>query len=174
MKKLLIVVDMQNDFIDGSLGTPDAVAIIPNAVKKIENFDGEVIATIDSHYEDYFESEEGKNLPVPHCIRGTKGWELHPDIKKACEDKNYVAVEKLTFGSRDLPEMVYELLGEDDLTIEIIGLCTDISVISNALMLKAFFPEVEITVDSSCCAGFTPETHEPALQIMRSCQIIVI
>lgn len=174
MKKVLIVVDMQNDFIDGSLGTPEAVSIIPNVVKEIENFDGEVIATMDTHYEDYLDSHEGEKLPTPHCIKGSDGWKINADVKAALEKKNFVTLEKLTFGSIDLPEMIYELLGEEDLSIELIGLCTDISVISNALTIKAFFPESEIYVNSSCCAGMTPEHHEAALKTMKSCLLNII
>ncbi len=170
MKKLLIIVDMQNDFIDGALGTAEAVAIVEKTAQKIAEFDGEIIATLDTHFDNYAETAEGKNLPVPHCIKGTKGWEINSEIKTALEKKGYTAIEKITFGSVDLPDMIK---GKYD-SIEMAGLCTDICVVSNALLLKANFPEMPITVDSSCCAGVTVEKHKAALETMRSCQINII
>lgn len=170
MKKLLIIVDMQNDFIDGALGTAEAVAIVEKTAQKIADFDGEIIATLDTHFDNYAETAEGKNLPVPHCIKGTKGWEINSEIKTALEKKGYTAIEKITFGSVDLPDMIK---GKYD-SIEMAGLCTDICVVSNALLLKANFPEMPITVDSSCCAGVTVEKHKAALETMRSCQINII
>ena len=174
MKNILIVVDMQKDFIDGALGTAEAVAIVDNAVKKIEEFSGEIIATFDTHYEDYMQTAEGGKLPVPHCIKGTDGWCLNEKIAKAVNQKGYTAVEKITFGSVDLPKIIKNIAAGEDFTIELIGLCTDICVVSNALLLKANFPECEITVDSSCCAGVTPGTHESALETMKCCQINVL
>lgn len=174
MKKILIVVDMQNDFIDGALGTPEAVAIIPNVINKIEGFDGEIIATLDTHFVDYLDSMEGKKIPVTHCVRGTEGWQIQKDVKEALKKKNYLSLEKSTLCGIDLPDMVYELLGDEDLSIELVGLCTDISVVSNALILKAFYPESDITVDSSCCAGMTPELHKAALATIQSCLIDVV
>ncbi len=174
MKKILVVVDMQKDFVDGALGTKEAVEIVDNVVKKIENFDGNIFVTYDTHFENYMETSEGKKLPVPHCIKGTEGWELDSKVKKALSGKEYKEVEKITFGSVDLPKHIKELVGEDEFTIELIGLCTDICVVSNALLLKASFPEVEISVDASCCAGVTPDTHKAALATMGCCQINII
>lgn len=173
MKKFLVVVDMQNDFIDGSLGTSEAVSIVDNAAEKIKNFDGEIFVTLDTHYDDYLQTSEGKNLPVPHCIKETDGWNLNKKIVSALNGKNYVTVEKSTFGSTKLPNLIQEAAHDKDFNIELIGLCTDICVVSNALILKAAFYENEIFVDSHCCAGVTPQTHNSAIEIMKMCQIIV-
>ena len=170
--KYLIVVDMQNDFIDGSLGTPEAQAIVPAAAARIRRAIAEgytVIATKDTHGENYLETAEGRNLPVKHCIKGTHGWQLADVISDALGDS--VTVEKPTFGSVRLPGMIEPA---DRLTIELIGLCTDICVVSNALLVKAFFPEARVCVDSACCAGVTPEKHDAALVTMASCQIDVL
>ena len=174
MKKILVVVDIQNDFVDGALGTPEAVAIIDNAVEKIKSFDGDIFVTYDTHYENYMDTLEGKKLPVPHCIKGTDGWRLNEKIAEALKDKNYKSVEKLTFGSVELPDLVKEAIGNETAEITLIGLCTDICVVSNALLLKANFHNSEIYVDSSCCAGVTPKTHNAALQTMKCCQINII
>ena len=174
MKKILVVVDMQKDFVDGSLGTEEARAMIPAAVKKIKEFDGDIFVTFDTHFKEYLKTAEGRRLPVEHCIRHTAGWQLDVNIAKALEGKDYKKIEKLTFGSVDLPRQILEREGTEDISIELIGLCTDICVVSNALILKASFPEAPITVDSSCCAGVTPELHLKALDVMRSCQIEVI
>ena len=174
MKKILIVVDIQNDFVDGALGTPEAVAIVAAAAEKIKNFDGDIFVTYDTHYDNYMETLEGEKLPVPHCIKGTQGWELNPKIADALNGKNYKSVEKLTFGSVDLPQLVKEKIGNQKAEITLIGLCTDICVVSNALLLKANILDSEIFVDSTCCAGVTPETHNAALDTMRCCQINVI
>ena len=168
---ILIVVDMQIDFISGSLGTKEAEAIVENVAEKIKNFDGKVIFTRDTHSENYLDTPEGRKLPVPHCIKGTKGWELNEEIQNALSDKEYIEVEKITFGSVDLPKMIKEKAGEEKVSIELIGLCTDICVVSNALILKANFPEGEISVDASCCAGVTPKSHNAALETMAMCQI---
>ena len=173
MKKFLIVVDMQKDFVDGALGTKEAVAIVPNVVKKINEFDGEIIVTYDTHFEDYMETSEGKNLPVPHCIKDTEGWQLDKNVANALEGKEYTVVEKITFGSVDLPDFIEEKTEGENFSAELVGLCTDICVVSNALVLKANFPEAEISVDSAACAGVTPETHEAALTTMKMCQIAV-
>ena len=173
MKHFLIVVDMQKDFVDGALGTPEAVAIVPNVVKKIEEFDGEIFATLDTHTENYMQTMEGKNLPVPHCIKGTDGWLLNEDVAAALEKKGYTKVEKMTFGSVNLPALLMNQVAKEPCDIELIGLCTDICVVSNALLMKAFFYETPICVDAACCAGVTPEKHAAALETMRSCQIIV-
>ncbi len=174
MKKFLIVVDIQNDFVNGALGTPEAIAIIPAAEKKIREWDGEIFVTHDTHFEDYMDSSEGKKLPVPHCIKGTEGWSLNARIAEALEGKDYTAVEKITFGSVELPRLIKEAAGDEDFSITLIGLCTDICVVSNALLLKANFPEADISVDSACCAGVTKESHNAALETMKMCQINVI
>lgn len=171
MKKFLIVVDIQNDFVDGALGTDEAVAIVDNAVNKIKGFDGEIIVTYDTHNQDYLQTSEGKNLPVEHCIKGTQGWELNEKIANALLDKKYISDEKPTFGSVELPQLVLKKAGGEDFTVELIGLCADICVVSNALLLKANFPEKHISVDSACCAGVTPESHNAALLTMKMCQI---
>ena len=171
VKKILVVVDMQKDFVDGALGTKEAQSIVPAAAKKIGAFEGEIFVTLDTHGEDYLETQEGKNLPVTHCVKGTPGWKLDKKIAAALKNKEHTLVEKPTFGSTQLPKLVKKAVGRGKFSIELIGLCTDICVISNALLLKAHFPEAPIAVDASCCAGVTPEKHEAALETMRSCQI---
>ncbi len=173
MKHFLIVVDMQKDFVDGALGTEEAVAIVPDVVEKIRRFDGEIIATLDTHDADYLRSAEGKKLPVAHCIYHTEGWILNYEVAKALDKKEHILLEKPTFGSVKLPALIEELAGDEPFSIELCGLCTDICVVSNALLLKAHFPEVPIAVDASCCAGVTPASHEAALTTMRMCQIDV-
>ena len=173
MKRFLIVVDMQKDFVDGALGSKEAVAILPAAAKKIRGFSGEIFVTLDTHFADYLDTAEGKKLPVPHCIKGTDGWELNGEIAAALEGKAYTPVEKYTFGSEKLPGLIRQAAGEEPFSVELIGLCTDICVVSNALLLKAAFPEVPLSVDPRCCAGVTPRIHEAALQTMASCQIDV-
>ncbi len=169
MKKLLVVVDMQKDFVDGALGTDEAQNIIDGVVAEIEGFQGDIIATLDTHSENYSMTREGKMLPVPHCIKGTPGWELDKKVAVALEKKGFVPLEKPTFGSVKLPE-----LAEKYDEIELIGICTDICVVSNAMLLKAAFPEKEISVKACCCAGVTPEKHNAALEVMASCQINII
>lgn len=171
MEKLLIVVDMQNDFVDGALGSEGAIKIVDNVVKKIVDFSGDIFVTYDTHFKNYMQTAEGKKLPVPHCIKGTYGWRLNEKVALALQGKKYTEVEKITFGSVDLPEMIKNVVDKDEFTIELVGLCTDICVVSNALLLKANFPEVEISVDSTCCAGITPESHNAALKTMEMCQI---
>lgn len=163
MKRTLIVVDMQNDFIDGSLGTKEAQAIVGNVKKKIEQYRAngdEIIFTRDTHQADYLQTPEGKELPVEHCIEGTHGWEIAEEI----DIPDCLHIDKPTFGWTKWNQYNFE-------TIELVGLCTDICVVSNALILKAYFPEAEISVDASCCAGVTPESHEAALTTMKMCQI---
>ena len=176
MKHVLIVVDMQTDFVDGALGTPEAVAILDNVTAKIKAYaadpDGVIFVTYDTHTESYMETSEGKHLPVPHCIKGTAGWALHPTVAAALAGVAYTAVEKPTFGSVVLPALVKEAAA-GDFSVELIGLCTDICVVSNTLLLKAHYPEVSISVDASCCAGVTPDTHRAALTTMGMCQIEV-
>ena len=171
--KVLIVVDMQNDFIDGVLGTPEAVAIVPNVKKKIDEYLAKrdvVIYTRDTHFDNYLETQEGKKLPVPHCISGTHGWEIAEGVyRQGCK-----AWDKRSFGSTSLHEYIISNYRNQIDEIELIGLCTDICVISNAMILKAFLPEVPIVVDSSCCAGVTPASHENAPNAMKMCQIDVI
>ena len=173
MKRFLIVVDMQKDFVDGALGTKEAEAIVPAVVKKIAGFDGEILATFDTHFENYMQTAEGKKLPVPHCIKGTDGWLLNDEVAAALKKKGFTAVEKNTFGSVDLPGLIEKAANGEDFAMEVIGLCTDICVVSNALLLKASFPEAPIAVDAACCAGVTPQAHEAALATMKSCQIDV-
>ncbi len=171
MQDILIVVDMQNDFIDGSLGTPEAVAIVPGVLEKIRAFHGKVLFTRDTHPENYLETQEGKNLPVEHCIKGTKGWQISETLQPFC---NTEPIDKPTFGSCRLGEVLLGLHTLEAIrSVTLIGLCTDICVISNALLIKAFLPEVRITVDASCCAGVTPESHRNALNAMKMCQIQV-
>jgi len=166
---VLIVVDMQNDFIDGALGTPEARAIVGVAVDKIRNFSGRVFFTRDTHEENYLETQEGRKLPVRHCIRGTEGFELNPEIAALCRDK---PVDKPSFGSIKLGEMLLELNVTEHIdSVTLIGLCTDICVISNAFIIKAFLPEVPVAVDAACCAGVTPQSHKQALEAMKVCQI---
>ncbi len=174
MKKLLIVVDVQNDFVDGALGSNEAVAIVDNVVNKIKSFDGDVIVTYDTHFENYMETQEGKNLPVPHCIKGTDGWKLNEKVQAALDGREYASIEKPTFGSTELPEYIKANYGATELEIELIGLCTDICVVSNALLLKANFLEAKVSVDASCCAGVTVDSHKAALTTMKMCQVNVI
>ena len=174
MKHFLIVVDMQKDFVDGALGSPEAVAILPRVVDKITSFDGEVIVTYDTHTEQYMSTNEGSHLPVPHCIKGTPGWLLDAQVQKALEGRTYQTVEKPTFGSTALAALVRDMAKDQPFTIELIGLCTDICVISNAFLLKAYLPECEITVNSALCRGVSTESHNNALASMAACQINII
>ena len=163
--KTLIVIDMQNDFVTGVLGSKEAVAVLPNIKKKIAAYiaaGDEVIFTRDTHEENYLETNEGRHLPVPHCVKGTDGWQVVKEID--CPDCKHI--DKPTFGWTHWNERTFQ-------EIEMVGLCTDICVVSNALILKATFPSVEITVDASCCAGVTPQTHLAALETMKMCQILV-
>lgn len=167
--KFLIIVDMQVDFITGSLGSKLAEAIVPNVVEKVKNYDGTVIFTRDTHLSDYLSTQEGSKLPVEHCIKDTAGWEICDELKPYVNK----VIDKITFGSVDLPEII-KSYGEEIEEIELCGLCTDICVISNAMILKATFPEVKIVVDSNCCAGVTAESHQTALIAMKAVQIDVI
>lgn len=166
MKKTLIVVDMQNDFIDGALGTKEAVAIVPNVKNKIakykENGDT-IIFTRDTHQRDYLNTNEGKHLPVEHCIEGTKGWQ----IREGLEVSGAIYIDKPAFGFMKWVDYNLE-------EVEIVGLCTDICVVSNALIIKATYPEIKVTVDAGCCAGVTVESHQAALTTMKMCQVEVI
>lgn len=170
--KILIVVDMQNDFVSAALGTPEAQAIVPNVVEKIKAHRAEknvVIFTQDTHTIDYMDSLEGQKLPVLHCVAYTWGWEIIPEI----DTKDDEVVTKVTFGYDDWMGIIDSIIDDTD-EIEICGLCTDICVISNALILRALYPNMPITVDAKCCAGVTPEKHKAALEVMKSCQIDVI
>ena len=171
--KYLIVVDMQNDFITGSLGTKEAEAILPKVIEKVKNYDGTVIYTKDTHQADYLTTQEGKNLPVEHCIEGTEGWMLAEELEVL--SKGHKVFNKPTFGSMELANYLVEenekaLIEE----IELCGLCTDICVISNAFVIKANLTEVPVVVDASCSAGVTPESHLNALSAMKMCQVKVI
>ena len=169
MQKVLVVVDMQNDFIDGALGTKEAVAIVPGVKEKIENFDGVVLFTRDTHETYYLDTQEGQKLPVPHCIRDTEGWQIRSELDALRKTK---PKKKKTFNSTDLAGELVAMNEDNEIkSITFVGLCTDICVISNALLAKASLPEVPIIVDAKCCAGVTPESHENALKAMEACQI---
>ncbi len=171
MQKILIVVDMQNDFIDGSLGTKEAQSIVPRVKKVIEQFDGKIYFTRDTHKENYMSTQEGKNLPVPHCIENTEGWQIEKSLQPYAKN----IIDKPTFGSISLAtQLVKENSIEEISEITLIGLCTDICVISNAMLLKASLTEAKIIVDASACAGVTPESHINALNAMKLCQIEII
>ncbi len=173
MRNILVVVDMQNDFIDGALGTPEAEAIVPKVVEKLGQYDPwNIYLTRDTHYENYLETQEGRNLPVEHCIKDTPGWQLRAEVAEAAEGATIV--DKPTFGSVELASKLMVERAQEALEIEVVGLCTDICVVSNALLFKAAMPEAPITVDAACCAGVTPEKHRAALETMKSCQIRVI
>lgn len=174
MNKVLIVVDMQNDFIDGALGTPEAQAIVPKAIQKIRRHEGPVIYTRDTHTIQYSETQEGRKDPIPHCVEGTYGWEFQENIARLALQKQPTIFNKDTFGSKELVGYLMGKNAENRIDeIELIGLRTDICVISNALTLKTFLPEVEIKIDASCCAGVTPDRHENALKAMEACQIVI-
>ena len=175
--KVLVLVDMQNDFIDGTLGSDAAQAIVPAVAQKVRAWDGYVVATRDTHGPDYLTATlEGRLLPVEHCLKDSKGWQICDEVASALEGKAYLgAVDKVTFGSVDLPKVVASVPGfSKETVIEVVGLDTDICVVSNALSLRMHFPDNIIKVDASCCAGTCPERHEAALATMRSCQIEVI
>ena len=177
--KVLVVVDMQNDFITGPLGTPEAQAIVPKVARKIRDFDGEYIAvTRDTHYKDYLETQEGRNLPVVHCVKHSDGWDIAHEISAALFSSlsdDPIFFDKPAFGSVELCNRLADLHASNFISsIELIGLCTDICVISNAMLLKSCLPEVPIVVDASCCAGVTPESHRNALRAMEMCQIKII
>lgn len=172
MRNILVVVDMQNDFIDGSLGTKEAQAIVDNVVAEIANYDpADIFVTRDTHPENYLDTQEGKNLPVVHCVKNTKGWEINEKIAKAL--KNVEIIDKPTFGSKILAEKIAAIAEKENIEVTLIGLCTDICVVSNALLIKAYVPEIPMRVIASCCAGVTPESHEAALKTMAMCQVKV-
>ena len=172
MAKALIIIDMQNDFVTGALGTQEARDMLPRLVKKLEDIvaDGAVdlIFTQDTHVDNYLDTQEGRNLPIPHCIKKTDGWQIVPELQKFTAHAKAV-IEKKTFGSTRLPSLIkpYEV-------VEFAGVCTDICVVSNALLIKAFYPEQRVQIDAACCAGSTPEAHQKALDIMRGCQCKIV
>ena len=172
MRKLLVVIDMQKDFVDGALGTKEAEAIVPAVLDKMDAYAQEdIYATRDTHGTDYLQNQEGQFLPVEHCIAGTAGWQLLPEIEeKLLPDHIY---DKPTFGSVELAAHLKEISEEEEIEIELCGLCTDICVVSNALLFKANMPEIPISLDVRCCAGVTPEQHHEAIETMRSCQVII-
>ncbi|MDO5332192.1 MAG: isochorismatase family cysteine hydrolase [Bacillota bacterium] len=175
MNSLLLVVDVQNDFIDGSLGSKEAISTLPNIIKKVKNFNGDVVFTRDTHDENYMSSQEGKNLPVVHCVKNTNGWQLADELEAFRKDNNCKVFDKPTFGSVECAEYIKELFDNkkvDEVTL--IGYCTDICVVSNALIIKAMMPELKLKVDSKCCAGVTPQKHNSALETMASCQIEIV
>ncbi len=172
MQDILIVVDMQNDFIDGALGTKEAVAIVPRVKEKIASFNGPVIFTRDTHPKNYMETQEGKNLPVLHCIKGTEGWQIRPELDRLRKTE---PVDKPGFGSVELGQMLLDMNEKEPIaSVTLIGLCTDVCVISNALIIKAFLPEVPVRVDAACCAGISPESHDNALSAMAMCQVEIL
>ncbi len=192
-KKILVVIDMQKDFIDGSLGTPEAQAIVENVVGLIDGFDGEVLYTLDTHFENYMDTLEGKKLPVMHCVRGTEGWQVEPRVLAALERKNAKCFEKPSFGSYELADYVYETVCGGNVAVDgsvgetggkteaaasaeitVAGLCTDICVASNAILLRAKLPDTVIRVKADCCAGVTPASHQAALTTLTMCQMDVI
>ena len=167
--KYLIVVDMQVDFTTGALGSPHAAAIIPHVVERVKSFDGRVIFTRDTHEQNYLQTQEGTKLPVVHCVKDTDGWQICDDLRPYAE----FVTDKETFGAVHLPQLLRDMSEPID-SITLCGLCTDICVISNAMILKAAFPEVPIAVDASCCAGVTQESHQTALDAMRAVQIDIL
>ena len=170
--KYLVVVDMQNDFIDGALGTPEAQKVLPLVVEKVRNFDGEVIFTRDTHAPNYMETQEGKNLPVIHCVQDEPGWQLAEALDTWRKENPSTVFDKVTFGCKELPEFFLQRAAEAPIeSIEFCGVCTDICVVSNALLLKAFLPEVPMSAAADCCAGTTVANHESALNTMKMCQI---
>ena len=168
MKKVLIVIDMQNDFVDGTLANPQAQAIVNGIVKRIDEFDGDVIATRDTHGENYLATTEGKHLPVTHCVKGTNGWEIVPAIAQALQRRNAVILDKPTFGY--LNWEILQNYGE----VEMVGTCTDICVVSNALIIKATHPDLPLSVRTNLCAGTTQQNHDSALAVMACCQIKIV
>lgn len=170
MRRILLVIDMQNDFIDGALGTPEAQVIVDRVAEEIGRYPpSDRFATRDTHGEDYLNTQEGRKLPVPHCVKGTHGWALHPKIAEALGES--AVIDKPAFGSTELVHQVARLAQGEPLELTLVGLCTDICVVSNALLLKAALPETPVRVIVSCCAGVTPESHQAALKTMEMCQV---
>ena len=173
MKKLLLVIDMQKDFIDGALGTKEAQSILPAVIEKVRSFDGDVIFTRDTHFDNYMETQEGRNLPVPHCIKGTPGWELAPELEKLRQERNAPVFDKLTFGCKDLPAYLAEHYPEGLESAELIGVCTDICVISNAIMVKAALPNAHIVIDAKGCASNDERLEQECYDVCSALQIEV-
>lgn len=174
MNKKLIMIDIQNDFVTGVLGTKEAQQMLPRLMEKAGSFQGEILMTQDTHFENYLETQEGKLLPVSHCIKGTKGWEFVPELEELRQQRKAKVYQKSCFGSIRLAEDLKAAYEEGQLDgVELAGLCTDICVVSNALLIKAFLPEIPVIVDAGCCAGVTVEKHMAALEVMRSCQVII-
>ena len=171
-EKYLIVVDVQNDFIDGSLAAHNAKVIVENIIKKVENFKGKIIITMDTHYNDYENTQEGKLLQIKHCIKNTKGWKLYNKLGTISKDKKIKIYEKNYFSSLELAKDLKKNIDKIS-EIEIIGICTDICVLSNAILLKSFLPEIPIFIDECCCAGTSEENHLSAIKILKGCQILV-
>ena len=175
METLLLVVDMQNDFIDGALGTPEARAVLPLVEARVRAHTGPVIFTRDTHDAGYLNTQEGKRLPVPHCVAGTPGWELAPALEALRQARQAPCVDKPTFGSIELAHRLRRAADAGEFgAIELVGICTDICVLSNALLLQAALPEIPISVNAACCAGVTPESHDTALRAMAACQIDIL
>lgn len=171
-QRTLIVIDMQNDFITGSLGTKEAQTILPSVISTVRAFDGEVIFTKDTHTKDYLNTQEGRLLPVPHTILGTEGWELPPSLEELRSQLNALVFEKNTFGCVELSQYLKEKFDHGLIeSIELCGVCTDICVVSNALLIKAFIPECPVSVHAKLCAGVSPAKHQAALETLASCQI---
>lgn len=174
MRKKLVVIDVQNDFVTGALGTKEAQQMLPRLMEKIRHFQGEILMTQDTHAEDYLNTQEGKMLPVMHCIKGTQGWKFVQELEELRMEREIKVYQKPCFGSIRLAEDLKAAYEEGRLDgVELAGLCTDICVVSNALLIKAALPELPVFVDAGCCAGVTPRKHEAALEVMRSCQVIV-
>ncbi|MBC5660631.1 cysteine hydrolase [Anaerosacchariphilus sp. NSJ-68] len=173
MRKILVVIDMQKDFVDGSLGTPEAAGIVDAVVNEIGEYAPEnIYATRDTHPENYLETQEGRMLPVVHCVKGTPGWEINEKVAAALQGAE--VIDKPTFGSRILAEKLAALAEKEKIQVTLVGLCTDICVVSNALLIKAYLPEIQVRVKADCCAGVTPASHEAALTTMKMCQIEVL
>lgn len=173
-RKKLIIIDVQNDFITGSLGTEEARRMLPRLIDKARHFSGEILMTQDTHSENYLSTQEGRMLPVPHCLTGTEGWGFPQELEKLRKEKVVKVYQKPCFGSTDLVSDLKDVYEGNLLdSVELVGICTDICVVSNALMIKSVLPELPVFVDASCCAGVTPEKHTAALEVMQSCQIII-
>lgn len=173
MRKILLVIDMQKDFIDGALGTPEAVAIVDGVAEEIKKYPAaDVFATRDTHPENYLQTQEGRNLPVVHCVKGTAGWQLNEKVAAALGDAKII--DKPTFGSVELAKMLAAMAEKEALEVTLVGLCTDICVVSNALLVKAFLPETPVKVIAGLCAGVTPASHDAALETMKMCQVEVL
>lgn len=174
-KNVLVVIDVQNDFIDGALGSKEAQEALPRIIERVKGFQGQVFATKDTHFDGYLETQEGKNLPVPHCIKGTNGWDFPEELAELMEEKAARVFEKTTFGSVDLAQELKRRFDQGKIeSVEFVGFCTDICVVSNALLVKAESPELPIVVDARCCAGVTTEKHQNALDVLESCQVRVL